>query len=98
MNANRNRIVPERLEDHANSRHYNLTLDACAMLPALAMLLAMLALWPMSLGHGREYTFLTLAALLVIRSSVWFGVEDDESAINAAVEVPGAAPTGFVFF
>jgi hypothetical protein len=96
MNNNRDKIVPEGYA--GNSRHHNLALDERSILPALGMLLAILALWPISLGQVREYTFLTLAALLVIRSTKWIDVEEDESAMNAVVEVRWLAPPGFVLF
>jgi hypothetical protein len=73
-------------------------LDPEAVLCGLGMVLAILAMWPISLGLVREYTFLTLAALLVIRSSNWVRVEEDESAINTGVEVSWPASPGFVLF
>jgi hypothetical protein len=78
-------------------------LDQEAVLCGLGMVLAILAMWPISLGQVREYTFLTLAALLVIRSSNWVRVEEDESPINPVdenpvVEVRWPALPGFVLF
>jgi hypothetical protein len=96
MNTNRDKIVPERYP--RNSRKHNLALDERSILPVVGMLLAILALWPISLGQVREYIFLTLAALLVIRSTKWIDVEEDESAMNAVVEVRWLAPPGFVLF
>jgi hypothetical protein len=98
MNANRTRIVAERIEPPRSSRRHTLTLDQDAVLSSLGMLLAISALWPMSLGHGREYTFLTLAALLVIRSSNWLNVDNDESTIKTGGEAHWASPPDFVFF
>ena len=75
-----------------------MTLDQETLLCGLGMLLAILAMWPVSLGQVRGYTFLTLAALLVIRSGNWARVEQDESPINPVVEVRWPAPPGFVLF
>jgi hypothetical protein len=57
-----------------------------------------LALWPISLGQVREYAFLTLAALLIIRSSSWFGVENDESVATAGIEISWRVASHFVLF
>jgi hypothetical protein len=90
MNAN-------RTKETVHLRRHTSTLNPGAVLSGFGLLLAILALWPISLGQVREYTFLTLAALFVIRSSNWVRVENDQSAINGDVETRWATPTHFVF-
>ncbi|HLH52850.1 MAG TPA: hypothetical protein VKY92_04465 [Verrucomicrobiae bacterium] len=98
MNATRTRIVAERTVYPLDSGNRNLMLDQEAVLCGLGMLLAILAMWPISFGEVREYTFLTVAALLVIRSSNWVRVEEDGLTINTGVEVSWPASPGCVLF
>jgi hypothetical protein len=62
------------------------------------MLLAILALWPLSLGHAQEYIFTTLAALLFVWSGNRAGADNDASLINRGVGTRLAAPPEFLFF
>jgi hypothetical protein len=64
------------------------------------MVLAMLALWPMSLSNVQEYAFMTLAGLLVIliQSNNCLGVRNDNLAINSRVDIHWAVQPDCVFF